>query len=80
VAKVQVTAVDADRKRSARRRKLHYTRVRSAEGKVETIYRLDVADESFADQFSGVFQRAVNKARRENRKILGKADLEPGRD
>lgn len=80
MAEVQVTAVDADRKRSARRRKLHYRRVRSADGKIETIYRLDIADKDFADQFSGVFQRAVNKARKENRKILGKSDLEPSGD
>ena len=78
MAEIVVTAVDANRKRSARRRKIRYQRIRSSEGKYETIYTLDVADKNFADQFTGVFQRAVNKARRENRKILGKADLEPG--
>ena len=78
MAEVVVTAVDANRKRSARRRKIWYKRVRSPEGKLETVYKLDIADKDFADQFTGVFQRAVNKARRENRKVLGKADVEPG--
>jgi len=77
VAKVEITALDADRKRSGRRRKRKYHRVRTPDGKIEFIYRLDVASDNFGTDFAMVFQSAVNKARRENKRVLGAADVEP---
>ena len=46
-------------------------------GKIETIYRLDVTSAEFGIDFAMVFQSAVNKARRENKRVLGTTDLEP---
>lgn len=77
MAKVEITALDADRKRSGRRRKPKYHRVKTADGRIETIYRLDVGSAHFGADFAMVFQSAVNKARRENKKVLGTADVEP---
>lgn len=76
---VIVTALDAERKRSARRRKLRYSRVRTSDGKTEAVYHLDFGGADFASDFSKVFQSAVNKARKENRKLLGMPDVEPKR-
>lgn len=78
LADIVVTDLDAKRKRSAKRRKVRFRRLRTAEGKYEMVYSLDFSSAGFADQFSLVFQRAVNKARRENKQLIGTADLEPG--
>ena len=77
MAEVEITALDADRKRARSNRKRQYKRVRSADGKIETIYRLDVTSAEFGIDFAMVFQSAVNKARRENKRVLGTTDLEP---
>ena len=74
---VHITSLDDDRKRSVRRRKRRYQRVRGADGKFHNVYRLDVASDDFGLQFAMVFQSAVSKARRENKKVLGATDVEP---
>ena len=77
MAEVEVGTLDADRKRSVHKRKRRYHRVRTSDGKIETVYRLDLSSDHFGDEFALVFQSAVNKARRENKKVLGTADVEP---
>jgi hypothetical protein len=79
VSELVVTNLDADQKRSAGKRKLPYKRVRTADGKIEALSRVDFAGPDVASQFSKAFQRAVNKARRENKKLIGTADVEPKR-
>lgn len=54
-------------------------RVRNADGRTQTLYTVDLASPGFERQFSTVFQRAVNKARRENKKVTGSPDVEPAR-
>lgn len=77
MAEVEITALDDGRKRSGQRRKRRYHRVKKADGTIETIYRLDVASADFGVDFGLVFQSAVNKARRDNKKVIGTADVEP---
>lgn len=77
MAEVEITALDAGRKRSGKGRKRRYHRVKTSDGKFENIYRLDVASADFGVDFGLVFQSAVNKARRENKKVLGATDVEP---
>lgn len=79
MAEIIVKALDAETKRSSKRRKLRYERVRAADGTIETRYRVDFGDADFGTTFAMVFQSAVNKARRENRKLIGAADVEPKR-
>jgi hypothetical protein len=77
VTKVEITTVDKDRRRSAKRRKRRYSRVVSPDGQIETRYTLELTSDAFASDVALVFQSAVNKARRENKKILGTPDVEP---
>ena len=77
MANVEISAVNADRKRSSRRRKRRYHRVTTADGTIETLYRLDLTSSDFGSDFALVFQSAVNKARRENKKLIGTTDVEP---
>ena len=79
MAEIIVKALDAETKRSAKRRKLRYERVRAADGTIETRYRVNYGDADFGTTFAMVFQSAVNKARRENKKLIGTADVEPNR-
>ena len=79
MAEIIVKALDAENKRSSKGRKLRYERVRSADGKIETRYRVNFGDVDFGTTFGMVFQIAVNKARRENKKLIGAADVEPDR-
>lgn len=79
MAEIIVKALDAETRRSANRRKLRYERVRGADGTIETRYRVDFGDADFGSTFALVFQSAVNKARRENKKLFGAADFEPKR-
>ncbi len=79
MAEVIVKALDAEIMRASKRRKLRYERVRAADGSIETRYRVDFGDADFGSAFALVFQSAVNKARRENKKLFGAADVEPKR-
>lgn len=79
MAEIIVKALDAETKRSSNRRKLRYERIRATDGSIETRYRVDFGDADFGTTFAMVFQSAVNKARRENRKLIGTADVEPKR-
>lgn len=80
MAEIIVKALDAETKKSAKRRKLRYERVRASDGTIETRYRVDFGAADFGTTFAMVFQSAINKARRENRKLIGAADVEPKRD
>lgn len=77
MTEIIVKALDAETKRSSKRRKLRYERVRAADGTIETRYRIDYGNADFGTTFAMVFQSAINKARRENKKLIGTADVEP---
>jgi hypothetical protein len=51
--------------------------VTDAEGKVRTIRTLDISSPSFGDDFLYVFKKNVAKARRDNKRVTGVADVAP---
>jgi hypothetical protein len=53
-------------------------RVRDPEsGKLVTVRTIEMTSEHFGDAFTEVFKKNVAKARRENKRVLGVADVEP---
>lgn len=52
-------------------------RVFGPDGKARKMLTLDVNSPTFADDLLYVFRRAVRKARRENRRLLGVSDYTP---
>jgi hypothetical protein len=51
--------------------------VRGADGRLKTVPTLDAASPSFGEELLSVFARNVRKARRDNKRILGSADIAP---
>jgi hypothetical protein len=49
-------------------------RVRDSEGRIVVLRTLDANSATFGTDFRHVFERNVDKARRENRKLTGAAD------
>lgn len=49
----------------------------SAEGHSKTVHTLDANSASFDEDLRYVFSRSVAKARRENKRIVGSADIAP---
>lgn len=52
-------------------------RVADAEGKIRIIRTLDIGSPSFGDDFLYVFKKNVAKARRDNKRVTGVADVVP---
>jgi hypothetical protein len=52
-------------------------RVVTADGRRETIWTVDARSPTLGDDMLYVFQRNVAKARRENKRLTGKADFVP---
>jgi hypothetical protein len=52
-------------------------RVVTAEGGTKTVLTLDANSSSFDDDLQYVFSRNVAKARRENKRLFGSADVAP---
>jgi hypothetical protein len=50
-------------------------RVRNIEGQVKTVWTLDARSPTFGTDLQYVFRKNVAKARRENRRIIGAADV-----
>lgn len=48
--------------------KLRKARRRAGDGKIETVYRVDVGGADFAEQFTEAFRLSVRRARDEHRK------------
>jgi hypothetical protein len=55
------------------------TRVRDAEGHVKTLYTLDLGSPTFGDDLQYVFSRNVARARRDNKRVIGLADVTVGK-
>lgn len=79
MAKVVVAKLSQDSRARAKKLRLPAKRVRNSEGKLENVYTIDVASPRFDLEFETVFQRAVNKARRDNKRLTGRTDFEPPR-
>lgn len=77
MAKVSVRNLDDERKQRTRGLRMRSKRIRRPDGGVETIYSVDLASPTFDIEFSALFQKAVNQARRENKRVIGQADVEP---
>lgn len=65
--------------KAARKLKVPFKVVENEDGKRARIYTLDIASPDFGDAFEQVFQSAVNKARRENKRVIGTPDVAPPR-
>jgi hypothetical protein len=50
-------------------------RVKNHEGRAQTLHTLDFGSATFGADFQYVFSRNVAKARRENKRIIGTADV-----
>ena len=50
-----------------------------ADGRVTTLLTLDARSTSFGDDLQYVFERNVSKARRDNKRVLGAADIAPSK-
>jgi hypothetical protein len=51
-------------------------RVRDSHGHVRVLHELDFGSDTFGRDFQYVFSRNVKKARRENKRIVGSADVD----
>lgn len=68
------------RKRDAiKRASLETTRVRDENGQIRTVYRLDAGSGQFDVQFSKAFRLSVARARKENKRVTGSADVGHGK-
>ena len=52
-------------------------RVRGRDGKISILRTVDAASPTFGEDMLYVFRKNVEAARRENKRILGVADVEP---
>lgn len=74
---VRIANLDDDRKSRMRGMRMRSNRLRRPGGGYETVYSVDLASPTFDVEFSALFQKAVNMARRENKRVIGQADVEP---
>ncbi len=56
---------------------LREKRVVGADGRVKLVPTLDAASITFGDELQSVFARNVRKARRDNKRVVGSADVAP---
>ena len=63
------------KRRAIRTATLHKQRVKDENGQVRTVYRLDAGSGRFDVEFSKAFQLSVAKARKENKRLTGSADV-----
>ena len=54
-------------------------RVRTGDGRITTIRRVDIASPTFGEDMLYVFRKNVAAARRENKRVTGVADVEPAK-
>ena len=72
-----VKKLDAGRKGAAH--SVGTKKVRGADGKVVNVHTVDARSETLTDDLMVVFRRNVQRARRENKRVLGVADIAPGK-
>lgn len=63
--------------RSGASRSVGKKRISDSEGRSRTVHTLDANSASFDEDLRYVFRRSVAKARRENKRIVGSADIAP---
>jgi hypothetical protein len=74
MAKVVFKKLAAGKKAS---RSTHEKRVIGADGRPSTVLTLDARSPTFGDDLQHLFERNVRKARRDNKRLLGSADIAP---
>jgi hypothetical protein len=77
VAKVVFRSLKTDRRTKSVPAAVAKKRVASAGGGTRTLFALDANSPSFDEGLRYVFSKNVAKARRENKRILGSADIAP---
>ena len=77
VAKVVFKSLKSGRSGKAAARAIGKKRVATPDGGWKTVWTLDVNHPNFDDAYLYAFRRNVAKARRENKRILGVADVVP---
>ena len=73
MSKIVVRSLKKSKSAKPRARSVVTKRVRDAEGRLQTVYKLDANSMSFDEDFRYVFSRNVAKARKENRGVTGAA-------
>jgi len=63
------------KRQSIKKVALETQRITDEDGRTRTIYRLDAGSGHFDIQFSKAFSLSVAKARRENKRLTGSADV-----
>lgn len=71
MSKITIVEPEQLNRRRKPARNLHSKRVRSSDGRLETVYVLDTADADFRQQFETVFQLNVTRARRGRKPRIG---------
>ena len=79
MAKVVVADLKGKPRGGAAAGKVAKKRVRDAEGHVKTLYTLDLGSPTFGADLEYVFGRNVAKARRDNKRVIGSADIAVGK-
>jgi hypothetical protein len=77
VAKVVFKSLKTGRLGKAAARAIGKKRVATSDGGWKTVWTLDINHPNFDDAYLYAFRRNVAKARRENKRILGVADVVP---
>jgi hypothetical protein len=78
VAKPILKKAPRAKRQAIKRASLAKQRVRDANGKIHTIYRLDAGSGQFDLHFSKAFSLSVAKARKENKRVIGSPDVARG--
>jgi len=79
MAKVVVTSLRSKQKGRRETTSVTEKRVRDTEGQVKTLRTLDAGSRTFGDDLQYVFSKNVAKARRDNKRAIGAADVVIGK-
>jgi hypothetical protein len=79
MAKVVVTSLRSKLKGRRETTSVTEKRVRDTEGQVKTLRTLDAGSRTFGDDLQYVFGKNVAKARRDNKRAIGAADVVIGK-
>lgn len=77
MAKVVVTSLKDKRSAKKAASSIVEKRVVGADGRSTTMRTLDAGSRTFGDDLQRVFQKNVSRARRDNKRLLGSADVVP---
>lgn len=76
VAKVVVTDLNSSKKKKLRGTDVTKLRVKDGKGGSRTVYRIDAGSPRFDLEFSKAFSLSIARARKENKRVTGQADVD----